>query len=197
MKKLSAFAMLMLLLLAIPARPQGAQTKEQSPRTVVEEFWKLEIEGGRLTAEGQQRANTFFVRPIPIPLTKEVVVIDRDFSVWDPIINGNGAQVMIGVRSLGGIDSSLHYLPPDGSAVKEGVGYHLLLSDKHWEFGGDGKTLKEVIGVPEWRIDRTGTKIFLTVDAARRYITQARDKTADPLIRRNADRALAALNRDQ
>ena len=115
----------------------------------------------------------------------------------DPIINGNSAQVTIGVRSLGKIDSSLQYLRPDGSAVKEGVGYHLLLSAKHWEFGGDGTTLKEVTGVPEWRIDRAGTKIFLTLDTARRYLSEARDKTTDPLIRRNADRALAALNRDR
>jgi hypothetical protein len=189
--------MLMLPLLAIPARPQGAQTKERSPRTVMEEFWKLEIEGGRLTAEGWRRANTFFVRPMPVPASKEVIVIDRDFSVWDPIINGNNAQVMIGIRSLGTIDSSLQYLPPNSDAVKEGVGYHLLLSDKHWEFGGDGTTLKEVTGVPEWRIDHTGTKIFLTVETARRYISEARDKTTDSLIKRNADRALAALNRDR
>ena len=54
-RKLSAFAMLMLLLLAIPARPQDAQIKERSPKRAVEEFWKLEIEGGRLTPEAARQ----------------------------------------------------------------------------------------------------------------------------------------------
>jgi hypothetical protein len=55
--------------------------------------------------------------------------------------------------------------------------------------------MREVSGPTEWRIDGTANKIWLTLDAAIRYVTQRRDKTTDAAIKKNADQTLAKLLR--
>src|SRR5438270_13832882 len=52
---------------------------EKSPKEVVEEFWKLETEGGRLTPEGWLNADIFFVRPEPLPRKKIIEVISAKY----------------------------------------------------------------------------------------------------------------------
>jgi len=59
----------------------------------------------------------------------------------------------------------------------------------------DKQGLKEVSGAREWRIEETDAAIWLTVETAIRYVTQMRDQSNDPVIKRNADRTLAVLAR--
>jgi hypothetical protein len=181
---------------AISTLAQNSTLSAKSAKTVLEEYWRTETNGGRLTSEGWHRANSFYVHPIPPPHNKVIVVIDNDSSVWDPWMKGNTATVIVGIESLGNIDSKLRWTPPNTSAVKEGVMYNLVLTDKHWDFESDGTTVKEVTGAPEWRINDTpGAVVYLNLDKAIAYVKKLRDQSTAPTIRKNANKTLAILNR--
>ncbi len=168
---------------------------------MVEEFWKLETDGGRLTPEGWNKANAFFVRSTTPPTKRIILVIDKDFSVWDPVVKGNTADVIVGVHGICEINSELRSSRwPPAATGKDGAFWKLVLTNKHWELGTDGNAAREVTGSAEWRIDSagsggTGNEIWLTVGAAIRYVTQMRDKTTNPVVKQNADRTLSILKR--
>src|SRR5436190_1862095 len=82
--------------LFVIAAAQPSLASKKSPKTVVEEFWKMDTEGGRLTEAGWRAADAFFVRPVEPPEDKVILVIDKDFSVWDPTVKGTSARVIVG-----------------------------------------------------------------------------------------------------
>lgn len=61
--------------------------------------------------------------------------------------------------------------------------------------GPRGGSPKEETGPERWLIDGSDTTEWTTVEAAIRYVTEMRDHATDPLIKKNADRTLAMLNR--
>ncbi len=177
----------------VSAEAQAPTRPPKSPKDVVEDYFQFEVSGGRLTTEGWYKAANFFVRPIPPPQNKKIFVIDKDFSVWDrPMeIKGTTARVTVGIEPEGRLDSTLH-LVPSGLTPKAGIWYDLVLTDKHWELGHNGQT-REVTGPLEWRIKQCEPAIWITVDTAIRYVTEMRDKTTAPVIKKNADATLAKL----
>lgn len=184
------------LMLVVPGVCAQSGTKEiNSPKQVVEEFWKLETEGGRLTAKGWYKAGVFFVRPGPAPRKKTIAITSgkHKCSVDERWVRGNHAEIANQCFDLGRIDNSLRYTPPDSLAYKINLVYRLTLTDKHWEIGPDGVTETEVSGPLAWRIENPEPVLWLTVGAAARYVREQRDKTSDPAIKKNADQTLAAL----
>lgn len=173
----------------------GQDTRSQSPKAVVEDFWKFEIDGGRLTPDGWSRGNDFFVRPIPMSGVGKITVIDRNSSVWDPVMDGKKCRVTIGISSLGRLGPKLQYFPPDSRFVKEGAEYRLVLTETHSQLGTDGKTSKEIAGPLRWRIEGPGSPIFITLDTAIRYLSEKGEHSPDPVIRKNAEKTLAALRK--
>jgi hypothetical protein len=182
-------------LVAVSVSPQLADGSTKSPKAVVEEFWKMETDGQRLTTEGWRGADSFFVRPVIPPVKRHIIVIDKDYSVWDPVVKDDTAEVMIGISPpLWNIDSQMrisHF--PARDETKSGVAIKLIRSSKYWHFGPDGRTLKEESGEPEWRIAEPAMSIWLTVDAAIRYATQMRDSSKDPVTKKNATQTLRVL----
>ncbi|MGB6358906.1 MAG: hypothetical protein WBF30_09025, partial [Candidatus Acidiferrales bacterium] len=76
--------------------------------------------------------------------------------------------------------------------------FDLVLTDKHWQLDlNDGGMSRVIVGPPEWKIVNESPELCITIDAAVRYVTEARAKTKDPLIRKNADSTLAVLKRMQ
>jgi hypothetical protein len=186
---------LILLLLAISSLAQSSAARPDSAKAVVEKFWKMETQGGRLTPEGWRAADSFFRRPIEPPTEKVICVVDNDFSVGDPIIKGDTAVVVVNVGGLiWKINPKMH-ISVLSDQVKGFVGNKLVLTSKHWEVGPDHRTLREVTGPPEWRLEKETNYVYLAVDTAIRYLTQARDSTADPVIKKNAEQSLATLKR--
>lgn len=186
----------LLVLIAVPTIPSQAQTNAtNSPKEVVEQFWKIETEGGRLTPEGWRKAEDFFLHPNPTPQKKTIAVISGKYkyAVDERWVKKNKAEIANGCFDLGRIDDSLTYTPPDPRYAKTAVIYHLVLTDKRWELGSDGVTEKEVSGPFTWRIENAEPVFWLTVDAASRYVRERRDKTTDPTIKKNADATLARL----
>lgn len=73
--------------------------------------------------------------------------------------------------------------------------HKLVLTRQHWEFAPDHRTLREVSGPPEWRLEKEYNHLYVTLDTAIRYLTQVRDSTTDPVIKKNAAQSLATLSR--
>ncbi len=95
----------------------------------------------------------------------------------------------------GRIDSALRYRPPEIDVTMTVYKFDLVFTNKHTDMGADCKTTKTVIGPWEWKLDYPQTDRVATVDRAIDYVAAMRDKSNDPVIKRNADRTIAALNR--
>jgi len=176
-------------LIAPPASLVESQPKP--PKDVVEEFWTFETNGGRLTADGWNKASEFFVRPSPRPDNREMSVVYKDSVVSDAIIKGSTAEVTVEILPQGQIDSSLRFT--QSSSYKAGVLYHLTLTDRHWELGVKGGTREELTGPPKWRIEDVSTTVWLRVDTALRYVRDMRKKSTRSVIKKNADHTIAEL----
>lgn len=181
------------LVIAILASTQPSAGQTKSPKAVVDEFWKMETQGGRLTPDGWKAADAYFVRPSKPPKDLVIGVVDNEYSIGDPATRtSNTATVTVHVGGLmWKIDPNMR-ISILSDQVKGFVAYELVLTGTHWESAPDRRTLREVSGEPEWRIEKEGD-IWLTVDTAIRYLSHVRDTTSDPAIKRNADRSLATL----
>jgi len=186
---------LFLMVVASRACGQSGTIEPKSPKEVVEEFWKLETEGGRLTPKGWYNAGIFFVRPSARPQKKTIAVISgrNKYSVDQRWIKGNQAEIANGCADLGRIDAILRYTASDSRYDKSAVIYRLVLTDRQWEFGLDGITEKEESGPRAWRIENPEPLLWITVDTAIRCVKEAREKTTDPTIKKNAGQTLAKL----
>lgn len=155
----------------------------------------MDAEGGRLTEEGWRAADHFFLRPIELPKERVFCVFDYGFSVWDPKIENDRADVIVSTAgTVWKIDSKMGI----GTCSDQGKDFwvnKLVLTNKHWEFAPDRLTLKEVAGAPEWSLEKESNYVYLTVGTAIRYLSHVRDSTTDPVIKRNADQTLAFLRR--
>jgi hypothetical protein len=113
------------------------------------------------------------------------------YSVDQRWIKGHEAEIANGCVDLGRIDATLRYTRSGSHYDKSAVIYHLVLTDRHWEFGLDGITEKEESGPRAWRIENPEPLLWITVDTAIRYVKEAREKTTDPTIKKSADQTLA------
>lgn len=190
-----------LILSALSIFAQSPVNPPKSPSDIVAQFVQFEVNGGRLTTDGWHKADKFFVHPVPQPQNEKIFVIYDDYSVWKDLarIKGNTAMVTVGTLPVGDIDSEFHFKP---SKYYKGYWiYNLLLADTHWEPDLNGGTI-EVKGRPEWRINDSDpnmnlTVLTLTLTTAIRYVTEMRDKSTDPVIKKNADETLTILKRSK
>ena len=189
-----------MLFLSIALNGQSGKTAIRSPKQVVEQYWTLETTGGRLTTEGWNHAARFFLRPSPVPEHRVIIVVGKDYSVWDPVIKDGTAEVIVGFRDTCkcNIDHELRLVPSKSySAIKTSVRFKLVLTNKHWTFDSHGTPMREVEGTPQWRIDAysTDSPTWLTIDAAIRYLTEAGNHATNPVFKQNANESLAKLMR--
>ncbi len=184
---------LILVINGVFAFPQASQKAANSPKFVVEEYWKFETHGGRLSPNGWKSASRFLVRVPPMPATRRITVVSDDYSVWDAWVKGNTATVNVGVaRILEDVDEKLIFKPHSTRAIKEGVLFKLASTDKHWESGPDGRD-NEVSGPIAWRINEPSVRIWLTVEATIRYVEGSSEQTGDASIKQNGERTISKL----
>ena len=165
----------------------------ESPKEVIQKYWKFETAGGMLTPDGWDSAATFFVKLGRPPLTRRISVIAGNYAVSDAVINGDSAEVMVEILPQGQVNSELKFTP--SADQKEGLSFHLILTSKYSSPGASGEAPVERTGPPEWRIIGTGTTNWLDPGAAIRYVTDMKTKSADSTIKKNADRTLSVLAR--
>jgi hypothetical protein len=199
-QRLSVFVNV-LVFAATAAFAQAPAPSPKQPLEVVKRFWTLETAGKRLMPGGWRETASFFVRPSPPPREKVIHVVWHD-SVAE---NSRGrtahrAEVYAAFVNLGRLDSSLRFVQApertvDGSLIGVTMEkFVVVLTDKYWEVGADGR-LKEAAGAEEWRIQESPPDLYITVEAAIRYVTQEREQAKDPVVKKNANRTLAALKR--
>jgi len=168
------------------AQASGEGTK--GPKQVVEEFLAMETNGGRLTPEGWHQADAFFARPATEPSGRRIVVISPNHSVYETWTKGDQAEVYNDCEGLGRIDTALRYTPPESGVLKTTGVYRLVRTQ-------EGISPASTIRSSQWKIEEPPTFLWLNKETAIRYVAAMRDKTGDPVIRKNADRTLAVLKR--
>jgi hypothetical protein len=154
----------------------------KSPKDIVEQFVKMNVEGTRLTPQGWHDADALFGKPSEPPQPKVIVVIAWRYAVSDWPTKENTAEFYMGYEEVGRLNtSSLHFAPSSSGDVM-------------WSFS---KYAVVLANLPlEWRIDGVQpTEMHLTADAAIRYVNQMRTKISDPTIQKNADQTLDKLSR--
>jgi hypothetical protein len=193
--------MVIVALAVVPLSAQCPAAPKRSPKEVVEQFCELDAAGKQLTSEGWPEVARLFARPTT-PRRGKVIVV-KDFVIPDAMVVGNKAELWVEYIYLGQLNSAGRfsdlYFPPEASSVrgpvKVRVVYNLILAERHWQPGADGGPAREITGPAEWRIEGSAPEPRVTVDTALRYLTHMRDKSSDPVIKKNADRSIATLKR--
>lgn len=162
------------------------ESQVASPKDVVQQFVNLDVEGLRLTPEGWTQADALFTKHTKPSLPKFVVVIGRHYGVSQDMTRKN--YFAFGYADIGHIDAATlrFMLTPVVPMVRYWYkGYAVTRADAP---GTNGSASSE------WRIEGAQpTEMHLTAESAIRWVTNARDKTTDPAIRRNADQTILKL----
>jgi len=214
--RLPTQVILMLISMAVSPIELPAQgPAPKPPGEVLRAFRKMDSEGGRLTTNGWYRAARYFVKPASPPRYRIVQVIKNETIEDHPRIIGNRTKVWTSRDDLGQIDSAGRFttlvspslLDSSGHLRKKPWGpeihgpayfaavYELVLTDTHWEFTPGHKDLREVRGAPEWRIEGAWRTPAVTVQAAIQYLTRLHDESGSEVIKRNATKSIADLQR--
>ena len=171
---------------------QTVQDNKQIVQDVVQKYWTMEINGGRLTADGWVRANAFFAHAVARPLNFSIAVIYDDSEPWPPEIKQNKAEVIIGIGSVGQIGPDLHFTKTKpGIFFKEGLLLHVIQENP------PDKSAASATVPPRWKIEKPGDLIWLNLSTAIRYVSDERDRTTNSAIKQNAARTLTILRKLQ
>lgn len=178
----------------MPAAP--ARRAKETPSVIAHRFVGLE---SVLLPDEWSKVADFFVST-PKPQWDKVHIVDIVGTGVD--INGDSAEVDVSTNLLGDLDASLllsNYPPgrlsPGGPSACYGddrYGFSLLLSDNQWEVAKDGVVKQSEVPLA-WRIEDTSFEPLITLDTAIRYVRQARERSADPAVNRNAAKTLGIL----
>jgi len=197
-----AFAVYLLTIsLAASVCAQSISDLEATPKEVVEELWAAAMRGQLLTPQGWKRASGCCTKLVPYPKDRAVVVVSNIYGVVESSVKTDAAEISMECTYLGSIDSTLRFTPaPESKYYKSAKSYQLVPRPRHIvTYGPDGKTKiqdREIPGTRVWQIDEGPGLLGLrwtTVNTAIRYILEERNKTADPVIKTNADRTIAEL----
>jgi hypothetical protein len=183
----------------------SAQSRHQatdSPKDVVTELWQRATEGLLLNPEGWNKSSGLFVHPTEPPKNRSFQVVSNEWRVGPVIDRGDMTEVDVEYGATGEIDSSLRYTPPPKIPyMKTRFAYYLVWLPSYLPVygGADGRTVvgkqPTGTGIGIWQINDPRMPPWTTVNTAIRYVLEKREKTADPVIRKNADETLKILLR--
>jgi hypothetical protein len=108
---------------------QSEKNDTSSPQTIVEQFVKMETEGGRETTEGWEAAGKFFVHSSPFVSKKTVLLIDKDYTLWKPVtIAAGSTSVTVDIEPIGHIGPDLRFSTPTRRYYKSFMDFKLVIS---------------------------------------------------------------------
>jgi len=194
---LALFALLVTLL-GSNGWGQVSSISETSPRELVEQLWTMAARGELLTKSGWQKAAKFFTSPGSTPGRKVIRVFSDYYGVNYSSVDGKNAIVEMEYVDSGEINEKLQYTPPRPTHLKKtSFKYHLVLVPSYSViYGTDGKTIlqkKEIPGIYAWQIEGSPPDPWITVNAAFRYVIEARNKSNDAEMKANAETTLENL----
>lgn len=181
---------------------QATSGPQESPKEVVEHFWKVQSEGAWLGPEQWDKLRDFLTETGPWYPPGAVSVLSS-YSVGETRKDvgsyGISYSVEVDQYRWGSIDRYLNFTrahgpgresPIAGQPIELRTSETLYLSDHFVEHSESGDKVET--GAPQLRIV-PGPLTNVDVDAAIRWVAAMRDKSDDPAIRYNAERTLATL----
>jgi hypothetical protein len=176
---------------------QKSKPPKGSPDEVLDQYFRMINEGDLLSPGGWKRAASLFVKPNERPKDETIFVTTR-FPLGNGPLSVNDDRAEADekwVDSLGTIDSAFWFHPQKKEPEVEGTifVFHIVRTEKHWQTPTNGISEKQPSGPPQWRIEESPTIRWASQEAAIRYLSEMRDKTADPMVKSNADRTIAKL----
>jgi hypothetical protein len=187
-----------LFLAAATVAAQTPQSNGKPTEKVVIQYEKFVENGAFLTPEGWKTAGKLYDRSDAFPRDGTIFLMSTGGSLGEIWVKDSRAEVETKWTDyFGTIDSSLRYEPPksDIHLAMTAYVFHLVYTNKHRDIGTSGETIREITGPWEWKIEDPQIKRWTTVDRAIAYVSTIRDNTDDPLLKKNADKTIAALRR--
>jgi len=197
MRVSGSIAAILLLGLTIVAA-QTPQSKGKPTELVATQYEKFVANGAFLTPEGWKRAEKLFEESHAFPPDGEISLMATGGALGESWMKGNEAEVETKWTDyLGTIDSALRFKPPkrDVPIVMTSFRFRLVYTNKHRDIGANGEAIREITGPWEWKIGEPLILRWTTPVRAIEYVSLMRDKTDDPVIKKNADKTIAALKR--
>jgi hypothetical protein len=188
---------LILSVSAVAAVAQAPQSNEKATERVVRQYETFIADGAFLTPGGWKMASRIFGRSNPYPKDGEVLLTSHAGLIGENWVRGDRAEVERKWTDFrGSIDSGLRYKPamPTIDVIPAILNYSLVFTNRHVDIE-EGGTTSEVLGTWEWKIEGPQSERWATVEKAIIYVTQMRDKSDDPVVKKNANRTIAILKR--
>lgn len=205
MKQITSTGIALILFVAVLSA-QSSQPLDTAKRPiegrsrteVVDELWRMATEGELLTPEGWSEACKLYTNPTPFPGNKVILIMSNSWGLSsEHRLKNETVAVELGYTDVGKIDSLLRFTPsPKAEFMKTVLSYNVVAVPAfYWMTGPDGKTPveKKFVGYRVWQIEGTLGLPWTTVNTAIRYVLEVRNKTADPIIKKNAEQTLAEL----
>ena len=183
-----------LFLLLFVADAQVHKKSLRPTELLVQQYEKMVAEGSLLTPEGWKQASGLFDSSGPYPKDGEVVVRSAGGSIGEDWVKGDRAQVETKWNDLyGRINSALQYKPADlnGGGIVMVQEFSLVCVGQPSDAGKVEAADLSCAG--EWRLAGPQQFRVATIPVAIRYVSEMRDKSSDPMIRKNANRTIAIL----
>lgn len=195
---MNVFRSIVVLLLLAPTilTAQAPQSNGKPTELVVVEYERLVTNGAFLTPEGWKKAGKLFEQWNAFPPDGKILLMGTGGNLGEDWVKGNEAQVETKwTDDLGTIDSTLRFKPPNQYVTMTSYVFRLVYTSKHRDIGRNGETVRELTGPWEWKLVGPQTYRVATPARAVEYLALMRDKTDDPIIKKNADKTIPALKR--
>lgn len=164
----------------------------RAPSDLANQFFVMVEAGTLLTNEGLAKASVLFEQPATRPVSDTIYLMPNFSRLWKGLgpdslrLNGNQADVLMG-EDIGTIGLSMRYKPPRQTECERTLYvFRLVLTTRHRELGCGGPW--------EWKMEGSPGR-WATINGAIAGMTSIRGRTADPVVRSNADGTIAILKR--
>jgi hypothetical protein len=200
MNRLHAVLPVLLFLALITMQAQTPQSNGKPTEEVVIQYEKLVAKGAFLTPEGWKSACKLFAQSQEFPARGEISLMSVGGSLGENWLKDNRAEVETKWTDyFGTIDATLRFHSPKRppqfvTPTMSAFVFRLVYTNKQREIGAKGETIKEVTGPWEWKIEGPMVR-WTTLEQAIKYVSLMRDKTDDPVIKKNAEKTIATLKR--
>jgi hypothetical protein len=192
-------AVLLASVFAGGAAAQSPSNPYEKPLEVVEQFANMTRAGTLMTPDGLSKASLLFTSAKPPVINDHITVVNvQGLDGEEPLKRSarpDALDFLVAAIPHGTVDAKLRYSPPPDDkyhSFESEYIFHIILTDKYWRLGPNGSAPTLVTGTKQWRIDMPYWR-WTDVRGAIRYVTQMRDKTNNPVIKKNADKTLAIL----
>jgi hypothetical protein len=169
------------------------QSKGRPTEKVVVEYEKFVEQGSFLSSHGWKTASKIYLETYPYPPDGTIQVVTTGGLVGEDSNRNNRAEVELKwTDHLGTVDSKLRFKKPDYGCVATIYQFGLVYTDKHREISPDGNVV-ESTGPWSWKIETPLKDRPATVAQAIIYVEVMRDKSKDPVIKKNANQTIKML----